>query len=236
MPDQAMEKQFGEVPIFENVFRKLRLTVSVALLALASNAAGIRVNRLSQQTQAKEPELPALAVLPLENLSGDSSQDHFVDAMTDELMTDLAKEKSLRVISRTSVMRYKGSRKTLPEIARELNVDVVIEGSVERVGKRVRIRAQLLYAHTDRHVWAETYKSETSDVLHLQSEVGHAIAGQCWLSSFHPCSNHLAVTIHTLGDQAIVRQQRPAKIRMLTRTARRMGSRLARPPTLPFGR
>ena len=178
IPDQPMEKQFSEVPISENVFRKLTMTVSVALLALASIAAGIRVNRLSQQTQAKEPELPAVAVLPLDNLSGDSSQDHFADGMTDELITDLAKEKSLRVISRTSVMGYKGSRKTLPEIARELNVDVVIAGSVERVGKRVRIRAQLLYAHSDRHLWAETYESDTSDVLHLQSEVGHAIAGQ----------------------------------------------------------
>jgi len=178
LADQPMARQFVEGPISEGVLRRLTMTVSVALLALASIAAGIRVNHLSVQTQVKEPQLPALAVLPLDNLSGDPSQDYFVDGMTDELITDLAKEKSLRVISRTSVMRYEGSRKTLPEIAAELNADAVIEGSVERVGKRVRIRAQLLYAHSDRHLWAETYESDTSDVLRLQSEVGQAIARQ----------------------------------------------------------
>ena len=178
LADQPMARQFVEGPISEGVLRRLTMTVSVALLALASIAAGIRVNHLSVQTQVKEPQLPALAVLPLDNLLGDPSQDYFVDGMTDELITDLAKEKSLRVISRTSVMRYEGSRKTLPEIAAELNADAVIEGSVERVGKRVRIRAQLLYAHSDRHLWAETYESDTSDVLRLQSEVGQAIARQ----------------------------------------------------------
>jgi tetratricopeptide (TPR) repeat protein len=98
--------------------------------------------------------------------------------MTEQLITDLAKINSLRVISRTSVMRYKGTKKGLPEIARELNVDAIIEGSVVRSGKRVRITAQLLHAPTDRHLWAETYERDLGDVLRLQSEVAQAIAQQ----------------------------------------------------------
>ena len=98
--------------------------------------------------------------------------------MTDELITDLAKVGSLRVISRTSVMRYKGTKKGLPEIARELNVDGIVEGSVMRSGQRVRITAQLLDAPTDQHLWAETYERDLGDVLGLQSEVAEAIAQQ----------------------------------------------------------
>ena len=98
--------------------------------------------------------------------------------MTDELITSLAKVSSLRVISRTSVMRYKGAgaRKSLPEIARALNVDAVVEGSVMRSGNRVRITAQLIYAPTDRHLWAEEYERDQRDVLTLQSEVARTIA------------------------------------------------------------
>jgi TolB-like protein len=102
----------------------------------------------------------------------------FVDGMTDELITDLAKVGSLRVISRTSVMRYKGTKKGLPEIARELNVDGIVEGSVMRLGQRVRITAQLLDAPTDQHLWAETYERDLGDVPGLQSEVAEAIAQQ----------------------------------------------------------
>lgn len=122
--------------------------------------------------------LQSIAVLPLENLSGDSSQDCFVDGMTEQLITDLAKVRSLRVISRTSVMRYKGTRKGLPEIARELKVDAIVEGSVLRAGKRVRITAQLLHAPTDQHLWAETYERDMGDELSLQREVAQAIAQQ----------------------------------------------------------
>ena len=120
----------------------------------------------------------SIAVLPLANFSGDPAQEYFVDGMTDELITDLAKIGSLRVISRTSVMRYKGTSKSLPEIARELNVDGIIEGSVTRSGQRVRITAQLLYGPTDKHLWAETYDRDLGDVLGLQSEVAQAIAQQ----------------------------------------------------------
>ncbi len=120
----------------------------------------------------------SLAVLPLSNLSGDPSEEFFSDGMTDQLITDLAKVGSLRVISRTSVMQYKGTSKSLPEIARELNVDAIVEGSVIRSGQRVRVTAQLLEARTDRHIWAETYDRDLGDVLKLQGEVAGEIAQQ----------------------------------------------------------
>jgi TolB-like protein/DNA-binding winged helix-turn-helix (wHTH) protein/Tfp pilus assembly protein PilF len=123
-------------------------------------------------------EIRSLAVLPLENLSGDASQNYFADGMTDELITDLAQISALRVISRTSVMAYKGARKPLPEIARELNVDAVIEGSVLRSGDQVRITAQLIEASTDRHLWSQSYDGELRDTLALQSRVASAIAEQ----------------------------------------------------------
>jgi len=122
--------------------------------------------------------LNSIAVLPLANLSGDPSEEFFVDGMTDQLITDLAKVGSLRVISRTSVMRYKDTKKDLPEIARELNVDAIVEGSVIRSGQRVRVTAQLLAASTDQHLWAETYDRDRGDILKLQGEVSEAIAEQ----------------------------------------------------------
>ena len=124
------------------------------------------------------PQIRSLAVLPMQNLSGDAGQEYFADGMTDELITDLAKLSALRVISRTSVMRYKGTKKGLPEIARELNVDAIVEGSVMRSGNRVRITAQLLHAPTDKHLWAETYERDLGDVLKLQNDVAQAIAQQ----------------------------------------------------------
>ena len=124
------------------------------------------------------PRLNSIAVLPLDNLSGDPSEEFFADGMTDQLITDLAKVGSLRVISRTSVLRYKGTKKGLPEIARELHVDTVVEGSVIRSGRRVRVTAQLLQAASDQHLWAETYDRDIGDVLRLQGEVADAIAQQ----------------------------------------------------------
>jgi len=119
----------------------------------------------------------SLAVLPLENLSSDS-QDYFADGMTDELITDLAQISALRVISRTSVMPYKGVRKPLPQIARELNVDAVVEGTVLRSGKQVRITAQLIQAPADQHLWAQSYEGDVRDTLALQKKVARAIADQ----------------------------------------------------------
>ena len=120
--------------------------------------------------------IESIAVLPLENLSGDEEQEYFADGMTEELTTTLGKIGSLRVISRTSVMQYKKTKKPLPEIARELNVDGIVEGSVLHSGDRVRITAQLIQAATDKHLWAETYERDLRDVLALQGEVARAIA------------------------------------------------------------
>ncbi len=111
----------------------------------------------------------SIAVLPLENLSGDPGQDYFADGMTDELITNLAQLSGVRVISRTSIMQYKDTKKTLPQIGRELNVDAVVEGSVVRSGNRVRITAQLVDAATDQHLWAASYDRELRDVLLLWS-------------------------------------------------------------------
>jgi TolB-like protein/DNA-binding winged helix-turn-helix (wHTH) protein/Tfp pilus assembly protein PilF len=122
------------------------------------------------------PAIRSLAVLPLENLSGDSSQDYFVDGMTDELITRLAQISALRVISRTSVMTYKNARKSLAEIANELNVEAVVEGSVSRSGERVRVTAQLIDARSDKHIWADSYDEDIRDALVLQSKVTTAIA------------------------------------------------------------
>ena len=123
-------------------------------------------------------EIRSLAVLPLENLSGDASQNYFADGMTDELITDLAQIGALRVISRTSVMVYKGARKPLPQIARELNVDAVVEGTVIRSGDQVRITAQLIEASTDKHLWSQSYEGELRDTLAVQNRVASAIADQ----------------------------------------------------------
>ena len=115
-------------------------------------------------------------MLPLENFSGDPSQEYFADGMTEALISNLAQIRALKVISRTSVMRYKGGRTPLPEIARELNVDAVITGSVQRSSGRVRVTAQLIQAATDAHLWARDYERDLGDVLKLQSEVARAVA------------------------------------------------------------
>jgi len=117
----------------------------------------------------------ALAVLPLENFSPDKQQEYFADGMTEALIADLAQVKGLRVISRTSAMRYKGVRKPLPEIARELSVDLIVEGSVFREADRVRVTAQLIDARTDEHLWARSYDRRLRDVLVMQSDIANAI-------------------------------------------------------------
>jgi TolB-like protein/Flp pilus assembly protein TadD len=120
----------------------------------------------------------SLAVLPLENLSQDPEQEYFADGMTDQLITELARTGTVRVISRTSVQCYKRPRKSLPEIARRLNVDAVVEGTVLRCGQRVRITAQLIDAGSEDHLWAESYERSLEDVLKLQGEVAQAIASE----------------------------------------------------------
>jgi TolB-like protein/DNA-binding winged helix-turn-helix (wHTH) protein/Tfp pilus assembly protein PilF len=143
--------------------------VAVALSAIALAV----TTSVSRQRGAKPIE--SLAVLPLENLSHDPEQDYFADGMTDELITDLAKISALRVISRTSVMQYKGTKKPVPQIARELNVDAVLEGTVLRDQGRVRITAQLIGAAPEKHLWAEKYEGSLSEVFTLQDAVAKAV-------------------------------------------------------------
>ena len=130
-----------------------------------------------RQTATDEP-IRSLAVLPLENLSGDPGQDYFVDGVTDSLILDLARIRSLRVISRTSVMRYRESHQSLPEIARELGVDALIEGTVNREGSRVRVTVQLIDARSDDHLWAESYDREFSSALALTREISRSVADE----------------------------------------------------------
>jgi TolB-like protein/Flp pilus assembly protein TadD len=129
-----------------------------------------------QRVSANVTAIRSLAVLPLQNLTGDPAQEYFADGMTDALITQLAQVGELRVISRTSVIRYKEARKPLPAIAQELNVDGVVEGAVVRSGPRVRITAQLIDARNDRHLWARSYERDLSDIVALQAEVAQAIA------------------------------------------------------------
>jgi TolB-like protein/DNA-binding winged helix-turn-helix (wHTH) protein/Flp pilus assembly protein TadD len=129
-------------------------------------------------SNSSPPSIRSLAVLPLENLSGDASQDYFADGMTDELITHLAQIRDLRVISRSSMMTYKQSRKPLAEIAHELDVQAVVEGGVLRSGERVRITAQLIRVPADEHIWAHSYEGDLRDTLVLQNQVAQAIADQ----------------------------------------------------------
>jgi TolB-like protein/DNA-binding winged helix-turn-helix (wHTH) protein/Tfp pilus assembly protein PilF len=151
-----------------------RIAVAVALVLIFS----ILAIWLFRSRERAPTAIRSLAVLPLENLSGDAAQNYFADGMTDELITDLAQISALRVISRTSVMVYKGARKPLPQIARELNVDAVVEGTVLRSGDQVRITAQLIDAPSDKHLWSRSYEGELRDTLALQKRVAAAIADQ----------------------------------------------------------
>ncbi len=151
-----------------------RILIAIMIVLGLSVAAAMYWARL----HTRVPQIQSLAVLPLENVSGDATQEYFADGMTDSLITSLAGVRSVRVISRTSAMHYKGSRKTLPEIARELKVDAVVEGTVLRSGNRVRVNAQLIDARTDRHLWASAYDRDLRNVVTMQEELATAIAGQ----------------------------------------------------------
>jgi len=169
----------GSPAALERGLRRIWLIPVFSVIAttafLAFYISGVRERLLGR---ANPREIHSIAVLPLENLTGDPAQEYFADGMTDALITDLAQIGSLRVISRSSAMRYKGVRKPLSEIAKELNVDAVVEGSVARSGNRVRIDAQLIQAPTDRHLWARSYERDLSDVLVLQGDLARAIAAE----------------------------------------------------------
>jgi TolB-like protein/DNA-binding winged helix-turn-helix (wHTH) protein/Tfp pilus assembly protein PilF len=146
----------------------------VAVLLFAVDAGGLRSKVLSRA--ATQPQIRSLAVLPLTNISADPEQEYFADGMTEELIGELSRIGSLRVVSRTSVMQYKGEKKKpLPQIARELNVDAVMEGSVLRAGNRVRIATHMIYAPTDQSLMTETYEGDLSDILKIQREVAQSI-------------------------------------------------------------
>jgi TolB-like protein/DNA-binding winged helix-turn-helix (wHTH) protein/Tfp pilus assembly protein PilF len=154
--------------------------LAAAVLAGSALISGVTVHyvRGVNASKGKANHSSSLVVLPLENLSGDRDQDYFADGMTDDLIANLAKIRSLRVISRSTAMAYKGTHKPLPQIANELNVDAVVEGTVMRVGNRVRITAELVQVSTDHHLWADTYESPIGDVLALQNRVSSAIADE----------------------------------------------------------
>jgi TolB-like protein/DNA-binding winged helix-turn-helix (wHTH) protein/Tfp pilus assembly protein PilF len=161
--------------------RRFRWTVALVLFAVIAAALFVlNVFRVRDRIlgSTRIPPIQSLAVLPLTNLSGDPDQEYFSDGMTDALITDLAQMGSVKVISRTSIMRYKKTDKPLPEIARELNVDGIVEGTVQRSGGRVRITAQLIHGLSDKHLWANTYERDLRDVLALQDEVARAIVGE----------------------------------------------------------
>jgi len=155
--------------------RALAIGAGVALVAVATL---IGVRRLRGRPGTGSTAIQSIAVLPLENFSRDPEQEYFADGMTEELITQLAQIRSLRVISRSSVMAYKGTKKPLPQIGRELQVDGILEGSVRRAGDRVRITAQLVRAANDQHLWAKGYERDLRDVLSLQSDVARAVTDE----------------------------------------------------------
>lgn len=145
--------------------------------------------------------IKSIIVLPLANLSGNPAEEYFADGMTDALIGDLARIGGLHVISRTSSMHYKGTKKSLPEIAREINVDAVVEGTVQRSGDRVLIRAQLIHAATDRHLWVADFERNVNDVLDLQSEIAQSIARQVQVQ-MTPADQARLKSSHTVQPRA----------------------------------
>ena len=157
--------------------KRAKVLVSAVIAAIAVLVIlSLNIVRERWLGRRNPPRIQSLAVLPLVNLSSDTGQDYFTDGMTEELTTDLGKISALRVISRTSAMQYKGTKKSLTEIARELNVDAVVEGTVARSGGHLRITANLLQASPEKHLWAESYESEVGDILTVQGQVAQAVA------------------------------------------------------------
>jgi TolB-like protein len=153
--------------------RRVGLWLALGGVALIVLLAGIFVLTRSQATA---PKITSLAVLPLNNLSGDPSQEYLADGLTEEIIGRLSRIHDLRVISRTSVMRFKDTKLSVPEIAGKLGVDAIVEGSVIREGSRIRVNAQLIRAATDDHFWSEAYDRDMSDALALESDVAQSIA------------------------------------------------------------
>jgi len=177
--------------------------LAVSAVVLAAVLVGLSASRLRDRILGSPtPRIQSLAVLPLTNLSGDAGQEYFSDGMTDALITELAQIGSIRVISRTSSEQYKQTRKSLPEIARELNVDAIVEGTVQRSGDRVRITAQLIAVPADKHLWANSYERDTRDVFVLERDLTQEIARQIQARLTTP-------------NQALLAQPRPVNLNAL---------------------
>lgn len=179
LQEPSTETLATPIPVPATKATSKKRTAALAVLIVASLAlVGFIYARFLRRNQPAQLNFSSIVVLPLVNLSADPSEEYFADGMTDALIGDLAKISELRVISRTSSMHYKGTKKSLPEIARELKVDAVVEGTVQRSGDRVRIRAQLIHASTDQHLWVHSYERDMREVFELQSEIALAIARQ----------------------------------------------------------
>jgi TolB-like protein/DNA-binding winged helix-turn-helix (wHTH) protein/Flp pilus assembly protein TadD len=161
------------MPAVQSNRAKLAIVIAICVVVAAILISFLR-HRIVRANQASQ--IHSIAVIPLANLSGDAAQDYFADGMTDELITALAKNRNLRIVSRTSAMQYKGVKRSLPDIARELNVDGILEGSVSRVGNRVHTTVQLIHAPSDTHIWAESYDRDLSEVIFLPEELSQTIA------------------------------------------------------------
>jgi TolB-like protein/DNA-binding winged helix-turn-helix (wHTH) protein len=191
------------IPKFHRVLNRRRLLyTSIGLLVVAALLAIRWGDLLSTPTK-----ISSIAVLPFQNISNDPEQEYLADAMTEALISDLANIDVLQVASRTSVMRYKGTTKPISEIARELKVDALVEGSVVPAGGRVRITAQLIHGATDRHIWAGTYERDLSDVLFLQKEVARAVAQEVEITLTPADRERLstAQTVDPIAYQAYVK-------------------------------
>lgn len=176
--DEGVSRRLAEMPTRMEPPRRKRWRAVAAAPALAIVAFVFAWVWMRQAFRGAPPPITSIAVLPLENLSGDSAQEYFADGMTEELITELGKVPGLRVISRTSVMRYKRTVKAVPQIGRELNVDALIEGTVTQSAGRVRLTANLLHAPSDRHLWAQSFDRNVGDMLELRRELAHTVARQ----------------------------------------------------------
>jgi serine/threonine protein kinase/Flp pilus assembly protein TadD len=184
-----------------------RPMMALASAALLAAVVLFNVSGLRDRLWGPFASVHSLAVLPLENLTGNKEEEFLADGMTDELTTDLAKIGSLSVTSRTSVMQYKGAHKPLPEIARALNVDAIVEGSLQRSRDRIKITAQLVQGRTDKHLWAESYERDMRDILALESDVARTIAREIRAKVTDPEQARMA------GKQAVNPQAHEAYLR-----------------------
>jgi TolB-like protein/DNA-binding winged helix-turn-helix (wHTH) protein len=205
-PRAAPPASGGETPSAVRHTPRSRAAILGAFAAVLGLAAGtaayVHLSPTGKRVTGVLPAIHSLAVLPFENLSADKEQEYFADGMTDALTTDLAQIGSLRVISRTSAMQFKGSKETLPQVGRDLQVDALVEGTVARGKNRVRVTAQLVEASSDYHLWARTYERDLKDVLALQDEIAQDIAEQIRVK-LTPKERSLLIQVHAVDPEAL---------------------------------